>query len=131
MQRVHERMPVNDSESLLVSTHFGPAEVVNFSGSGISLLFNESLSIGTSVIISLESRRSGLAEDLNAAGFHEIKAEVRWNYQSTRGVVHGMMFTGFSTDQQTEFMKLVVHYAFSKARDTREEVDDDGAVKAG
>jgi class 3 adenylate cyclase len=131
LQRVHERMPVNDADSLIVSTEYGAAEVVNFSGSGISLLLKQSLVIGSKVKIDLDSRHPGLASEMRANGLEQINAEIRWSYQSARGFVHGMMFLGFNPEQQKEFMRLVVHYAFSHETDNGGGLGDDDASKVG
>lgn len=131
LQRVNERMPVNDSESLVVSTHQGPAEAVNFSGTGISLLFSNVIPVGETIEVLIDSRRPGLATELKNAGLGAIKAEVRWSYRAPRGFVHGMMFTGLSPSQQDEFKRLVTLYAFTREFGKRGGLGDDEAIKVG
>ncbi len=127
LHRVVERMPVKDSSSLKVMTPYGEPEVVNFSGSGISLLFSQPLMLGEVISIMMDSRKSGLARDLQGLGLVEIKAEIRWHYQDARGFVHGLMFVGLSEEHQKEFKRLVAHYAFSNVGFGSEGVNDDVA----
>ncbi len=130
LQRVHERMPVNDTESLIVDTSLGPASVVNFSGKGISLLFNSMVPIGDNVQLTLDSRRNGLSRELKRAGLDPIVAESRWCYRAARGYVHGMMFVGLTVEQQDEFKRLVTLFAFSDSSETSGGEGDD-TVKVG
>lgn len=113
LQRLNERMPVNDPESIILETQFGPAEVMNFSGSGCSILMKSALATGSLIELAFDSQIPGLAEALSKAGMTKIDAEVRWSYQTPTGVAHGVMFQKLSASQQQEFIRLMTEYAFN------------------
>ena len=113
LQRKNDRMPVNDPESLIVTTQYGPAEIMNFSMSGVSIILKNSLSRGMIVEVELESRVPGLAASLTKLGMKVMESEVRWSYRTQSGVAHGLIFNRLSEEQQKEFIRLMTHYAFN------------------
>lgn len=113
LQRWNERNQVNDPNALLVTCKQGSAIVINFSGTGISLQFKVPLTRGSLVHFSLESRAPGLCQGLANLGVAQIEAEVRWNYQSAGGFIHGLMFKNIREEHREEFVRLLSEYAYA------------------
>lgn len=113
IKRVNERIPINDPDIILVTTQFGPAEITNFSGSGVSIVMKNHLSRGAVVQVSFESRTPGLAKGLAKHGMKTIEGEVRWSYALPASVAHGLLFTGLTEEQQKTFAELMSQFAFA------------------
>ena len=125
LQRLNERIAVNDPSAILLTSDFAEGIVVNFSGSGISLNFENPLARGSRVIISLDSPNGRLRPALLAHGIGNIEAEVRWNYQSAIGFTHGLGFQNFSKQKAEAFVRLVSEFAFGslKEKNDADELD--------
>jgi class 3 adenylate cyclase/CHASE2 domain-containing sensor protein len=131
IQRLNERFIVRDVESIKVNTDHGDGRLLNFSGSGISLLLKEALARGMSLDLRFESRNPGLKAALCHEGLETLAAEVRWTYVSSTGVVHGIMFTGLSSEQMLSFSRLVAEYAQIHKTESEGDVDDEIRLSVG
>ncbi len=113
LQRLNERNPVNDPHAITVISKHGDAIIVNFSGTGISLQFKMALTRGSIIQFALESREPGLRQQLEKLQITDIEAEVRWNYQSAGGFVHGLMFRNLPEEHREDFIRILSDHAYS------------------
>jgi len=123
LQRLSERIQLRDQSSIVVTTDNGEASVVNFSGTGISLSMRMPVPKGTCVKIQLDSPDGKLKTRLDAIDVKFIEAEVRWNYQSPSGFVHGLAFVNMEESVAEEFVNVLCDFAFISAVE-----DDSGAA---
>ncbi|MCX6118739.1 MAG: CHASE2 domain-containing protein, partial [Proteobacteria bacterium] len=112
LQRLSERIQIRDQGAIKVSTDNGDATVVNFSGTGISLMMRMPVPKGTCVKISLDSQDGQLAKRLLAAEISDLDAEVRWNYQAPAGFIHGLAFLSVEEEKAEEFISIMCDFAF-------------------
>ena len=112
LQRLNERIPINDASAIKVLSEHGEGTVVNFSGTGISLQFRAPLPRGSFFKFSLESKDPGLLAILRSLGMGVIEAEVKWNYQSAGGFVHGLLFRSMEEELREHFVRTVSEFAF-------------------
>lgn len=112
LQRLNERVTINDTTAVKAISEYGDGAVVNFSGTGISLQFRTPLRRGQVIRIALESRIPGLRAALRNIGINELEAEVRWNYQSAGGFVHGLLFRNMEEDLREKFVRSISDFAF-------------------
>jgi len=124
LHRGSDRMTVKDSESVIVKCSNGTGQILNFNGTGISALFKSAINRGSIIEMSFESRAPGLAEALKKIGMEKVEGESRWSYVASSGVAHGIMFLGVTTQQQSEFTRLMTEFAFVEpGRDGGENAD--------
>lgn len=112
LQRLNERISINDTTLIKVISDHGEGTLVNFSGTGISLQFRTALPRGKFFRFSLESRTPGLLAILKGLGMGVIEAEVKWNYQSAGGYVHGLLFRSMEEELREQFVRTVSDFAF-------------------
>jgi hypothetical protein len=115
LQRLNERIPINDPDAVLLICELGSGNVLNFSGTGISIQLQTILSRGSRVTINIDTPNHLLRQALKQHEIFDIVAEVRWNYQSALGVVHGLVFHSFTERQAEAFVHLVGEFAFNNA----------------
>jgi hypothetical protein len=113
--RISERLHVREQDRVKVMSPHGDGSLLNFSGSGVSVAFNEALGRGAEVTLWFESREPGLAKRLLEGGVDRIQGEVRWSYLSAQGMVHGIMFKDLTPDQSEYFAKTMSEFAFMPA----------------
>jgi class 3 adenylate cyclase len=119
LHRAAERMHVRDVGSVFVETSAGRGSVLDFTGSGVSVLFDSPRTRGDVLEIRFDSRIQGLMKELDEHGIRALEAEVRWSHAAAEGFVHGLVFKNLRTDQQELFVRVLSSYAFSgfKAED--------------
>ncbi len=121
LHRAAERMHVRDLGSVFVVTNAGRGSVMDFTGSGVSVLFDMPRTRGDVIEIRFDSRVSGLMKELDEHGIRSLDAEVRWTHAAAEGFVHGLVFKNLRADQQELFVRLLSSYAFSAYKGEDEE----------
>jgi class 3 adenylate cyclase len=129
LQRLNERILVTNSSALILECEFGTGIVLNFSGTGVSTQLVTPLVRGSRLFIQLDSRDGKLKSYLSDVGIGAIEVEVRWNYHSVHGFVHGMLFLNLSEQQSEAFVSLVSRSAMCLAESPLE--GDDLAKPVG
>jgi class 3 adenylate cyclase len=111
-RRATERIVVNDFDTIIVTSEGGPAQILNFSGTGVNLRFEAALPHGTVLVLTFESRVAGLSAELHSCKIENVQAEVCWSYASTSGFAHGLRFKNLSSQNQKDFVRLISEYTF-------------------
>jgi class 3 adenylate cyclase len=111
-RRANGRIVVSDYENLIVTTSDGSASILNFSSTGINVLYDRPRAISKVLILNFESRVPGLAEALRANNITDVEANVCWTYPSGSSFAHGLKFINLSESQQAIFLKILTEYAF-------------------
>ena len=111
-RRSNGRIVVSDYTNLIVTTSEGGVSIINFSSTGINVLFDRKLAISKVLVVNFESLVPGLAERLKEKNIENIEANVCWNYASGSAFAHGLKFTKMSESQQLYFVKILTEYAF-------------------
>lgn len=124
LHRSAERMHVRDVGSVFVVTSAGRGSVLDFTGSGVSVLFDIPRTRGDVMEVQFDSRITGLMKQLAENGIRSLEVEVRWTHAAAEGFVHGLVFKNLRVDQQELFVRLLSSYAFSGLRGDHEERHD-------
>jgi len=114
--RASERMHIRDVGSVYGITSAGRGNLLDFSGSGISVIFDLPLARGDIFELRLESRIPGLAGNLEKHGIRSLEVEVRWIHNAADGVVHGLAIRDLPLEDREIFVRIISEFAFSGAK---------------
>ena len=103
MARAEKRWQVDRSDNLIVTTDIGPACLVNFSTTGLSIKLNKIAPKGTILSLSLDSQDGILGKTLKESNLIDLSVEVRWGFQDGRDFLHGVQFDRL-TEEETAFI---------------------------
>ena len=113
LQRLNERIPVNDAGAMVVKSAFGDGFVLNFNGSGLSVQLPRAIPRENVITLNLNNRAGDLQDALIGLGLGELTCEVRWCYQAPGGYVHGLHIQNIPDDQRPIFLDTVSKYVFA------------------
>lgn len=124
MQRADRRWAIPGHIKIKAATDFGPGELVNFSGSGLSLKLERLLAKGTTITLTLDDDKGALATVLAKDGLAPLAGEVRFGYGDGLGFVHGVALTKLNTAGSEALVKHLFAFAFAHENKAVDHIDN-------
>lgn len=115
--REEERWEAKEHAPIVVSTNIGEGKITNFSKTGLSLVLEVDVMIGT--ILSLDVFRSHNTpiDPLVKSKLQDIKAEICWCRNVEGAYLYGLRYTELSPEQRVELVKYFM--TFSQVLDVK------------
>lgn len=109
--RESDRIWLKDSQAIEIYTRYGPATLIDFSHSGMSLVMDTYLAEGIDLHLEFDSPDGFLRKALTRENLHPITARVVWGRAFQRSFKHGIQFSNLNESQRLALFELLRGYA--------------------
>lgn len=114
LTRLERRWTISNAANITFQTVSGPARLVNFSATGMSIVLKTLLSRGSKFEVQLDSLDGGLGKQLAAFGLQKFEVEVRWVQNHEEGYLHGVRYLDLDTRQTDLITDLLCQFGLEK-----------------